>query len=100
MKVRTNEKELAAFRKLKDIAAVYSRTVDYYSKLHIAAYKAEGRPTSGTLDTPGLFAPKSEAIKKADRDYNKAVDLMYRFRRKVGAKNWKRLHTLELAGLL
>lgn len=101
IKVRTTPEEVEKYRTIKQTLTIYRAKVDKASEELKAAYKAENRPICGTLDTPGMFAPKSPAIKKADANYNNAVDA---FRRVVltlgGSKMQTRLHRLELAGVL
>lgn len=99
--VRTTSEEVEKYRTIKQTLALYYAEVDKANEAMKAAYKAENRPMSGTLDTPGLFAPKSEAIKRADARYGRAVKV---FRKVVqmlgGAKMQSRMHRLELAGLI
>lgn len=101
IKVRTTPEEVEKYRTIKQTLTTYRAKVDEAYEALKAAYKAENRPMSGTLDTPGLFAPKSPAIKAADAKYNNAVNT---FKRVVlalgGAKMQTRLHRLEVAGVL
>lgn len=101
IKVRTTPDEIAKYRTIKEALSIYRAKVDAANEALKAAYKAENLPMSGTLDTPGMFAPKSPAIKAADANYNNAVNA---FRRVVltlgGAKMQTRLHRLEMAGVL
>lgn len=100
-KVRTTPEEVEKYRTIKQTLTIYRAKVDEAYEALKAAYKAENRPMCGTLDTPGMFAPKSPAIRAADANYNNAVNT---FRRVVltlgGAKMQTRLHRLELAGVL
>lgn len=100
-KVRTTPEEVEKYRTIKQTLTIYRAKVDEAHEALKAAYKAEKRPMCGTLDTPGMFAPKSPAIRAADANYNNAVNT---FRRVVltlgGAKMQTRLHRLELAGVL
>ena len=101
IKVRTTPDEIAKCRTIKETLSIYRAKVDAANEALKAAYKAENRPMFGTLDTPGMFATKSPAIKAADANYNNAVNA---FRRVVlalgGAKMQTRLHRLEMAGVL
>lgn len=99
--VRTTPEEIAKYRTIKETLSIYRAKVNEASEALKAAYKAENRPMCGTLDTPGMFAPKSPAIKLADANYNKAVEV---FRKVIlslgGAKMQTRLHRLEMAGVI
>lgn len=101
IKVHTMPEEVAKYRAIKQTIDIYRAKVDAANEALKSAYKAENRPMSGTLDTPGMFAPKSPAIKAADANYDNAVNA---FRRVVlalgGAKMQTRLHRLEMAGVL
>lgn len=101
IKVRTTPDEVAKYRTIKEALTIYRAKVDAAYEALKSAYKAEKRPMSGTLETPGLFAPNSPAIKAADANYNNAVNA---YRRVVlalgGAKMQTRLHRLEIAGVL
>lgn len=101
IKVRTTPDEIAKYRTIKEALTIYRAKVDAANEALKAAYKAENRPMCGTLNTPGMFAPKSPAIKAADANYDKAVNT---FRRVVlmlgGAKMQARLHRLDMAGVL
>ena len=101
IKVHTTPEEVAKYRAIKQTIDIYRAKVDAANEALKSAYKAENRPMSGTLDTPGMFAPKSPAIKAADATYNNAVNA---FRCVVlalgGAKIQTRLHRLEMAGVL
>lgn len=101
IKVRTTPDEIAKYRTIKEALSIYRAKVDAANEALKTAYKAEGRPMSGTIETPGLFAPKSPAIKAADANYDKAVNT---YRRVVlmlgGAKMQARLHRLDMAGVL
>lgn len=101
IKVRTTPDEITKCRTIKETLSIYRAKVDAANEALKAAYKAESRPMCGTLNTPGMFAPKSPAIKAADANYNNAVNA---FRRVVlafgGAKMQTRLHRLEMAGVL
>lgn len=101
IKVRTTPEEIAKYRTIKQALTIYRAKVDAANEALKSAYKAENRPMCGTLETPGMFAPKSPAIKAADANYNNAVNA---FRRVVlalgGAKMQTRLHRLEIAGVL
>lgn len=101
IKVRTTPDEIAKCRTIKETLSIYRAKVDAANEALKAAYKAENRPMCGTLDTLGMFAPKSPAIKAADANYNNAANV---FRRVLltlgGAKMQARLHRLEMAGLL
>ena len=101
IKVRTTPDEIAKYRTIKEALTIYRAKVDAANEALKSAYKAEKRPMSGTLDTPGMFAPKSPAIKAADANYNNAVNA---YRRVVlalgGAQMQTRLHRLEIAGVL
>lgn len=99
-KVRTNPEEIEAYRKIKAAKDFYFRNVERATEAQKAAYKAENRPMCGTLDTPGMFAPKSKAIKKADAEMAKAMELSRRYLTLIGSKKMARLHRLELAGVL
>ena len=101
IKVRTTPDEVAKYRTIKEALSIFRAKVDAANEALKAAYKAENRPLSGTLETPGMFATKSPAIKAADANYDNAVSA---FRRVVlalgGAKMQARLHRLEMAGVL
>lgn len=101
IKVHTTPEEVAKYRAIKQTIDIYRAKVDAANEALKSAYKAENRPMSGTLDTPGMFAPKSPAIKAADANCDNAVNA---FRRVVlalgGAKMQTRLHRLEMAGVL
>ena len=101
IKVRTTPDEVAKYRTIKEALSIYRAKVDAANEALKAAYKAENITLSGTLETPGMFAPKSPAIKAADANYNNAVNA---YRRVVlalgGAKMQKRLHRLDMAGVL
>lgn len=101
IKVRTTPEEVEKYRTIKQTLTIYRAKVDKASEELKAAYKAENRPMCGTLDTPGMFTPKSPAIKAADANYNNAVNT---FKRVVlalgGAKMQTRLHRLEMAGMI
>lgn len=101
VRVRTTPEEVEKYRTIKQTLTIYRAKVNEASEALKAAYKAENRPMCGTLDTPGMFAPKSPAIKAADANYKKAVEVF----RKIylllgGAKMRARLHRLEMAGVL
>lgn len=100
IKVRTTPEEVEAYRKIKAAKDFYLRNVERAAEAQKAAYKAENRPLCGTLDTPGMFAPKSEAIKKADSEMKKAMELSRRYLTLIGSKRMARLHRLELAGVI
>mgnify|MGYP000757876711 CR=1 FL=1 len=100
IKVRTTPEELEAYRKIKAAKDFYLQNVEKASEAQKAAYKAENRPMCGTLDTPRMFAPKSEAIRRADAAMQRAMDLSRNYLKLVGAKKLARLHRLELAGVL
>ena len=101
IKVHTTPEEVAKYRAIKQTIDIYRAKVDAANEALKSAYKAENRPMCGTLDTPGMFATKSPAIKAADANYDNAVNA---FRRIVlalgGAKIQTRLHRLEMAGVL
>lgn len=101
IKVRTTPDEIAKYRTIKETLSIYRAKADAANEALKAAYKAENLPMCGTLDTPGMFVPKSPAIKAADANYNNAVNA---YRRIVlalgGAKMQTRLHRLEMAGVL
>lgn len=101
IKVRTTPEEVEKYRAIKQALTIYRAKVDAANESLKAAYKAENRPMSGTLDTPGMFAPKSPAIKAADANYDKAVNTFRRITLILGgAKMQARLHRLEMAGVL
>lgn len=100
IKVRTTPEEVAEYAKIKAMKQFYYDCVDRYSAEQRAAYAAENRPLCGTLDTPGMFAPRSEAIKRADANLRAAMDASAKFLKSIGAKKLTRLHRLEMAGLL
>lgn len=100
MRVRTTPTEVAQYAELKRMMQFYAKLQDKASERQRAVYIAEGRPMSGDLNTPGLFAPKSAAVKAADAEFQKAMEIYRNFRKKVGAKRLSRLHALELAGLI
>lgn len=101
IKVHTTPEEVAKYRAIKQTIDIYLAKVDAANEALKVAYKAENRPMCGTLDTPGMFAPKSPSIKAAEANYNNAVN---EFRRVVlalgGAKMQTRLHRFEMAGVL
>lgn len=99
-KVRTTPEEIEAYRKIKAAKDFYLLNVERAAEAQKAAYKAENRPMCGTLDTPGMFAPKSVAIQRADSELRKAMELSRRYLTLIGAKRMARLHRLELAGVL
>ena len=101
VRVRTTPAEIEKYRYIKQCLASCQAVISSAYETLKAVYNAEGLPMSGGLDTPGLFAPESESIKKAHAAYDRAV----MFRRKTvlllgGAKTLTRLHHLELAGVL
>lgn len=100
IKVRTTPDEMAEMCKIKAMKQFYMDGVDRYSAEQRAAYAAENRPMCGTLNTPGMFAPKSEAIRRADANLRQAMDASAKFLKSIGAKKLTRLHRLEMAGLL
>lgn len=101
VKVRTTPEEIAKYRTIKETLSIYRAKVDKASEALKAAYKAENRPMCGTLDTPGMFTPKSPAIRLADANYNKAVEVFREVILSLGGANMQtRLHRLELAGLI
>lgn len=101
IKVRTTPEEVAKYRTIKQTLTIYRAKVDEAHEALKAAYKAENRPMCGTLDTPGMFTPKSPAIKAADTNYNKAVNTFKKVTLALGgAKMQTRLHRLEVAGVL
>ena len=101
IKVRTTPEEIAKYRTIKQALTIYRAKVDAANEALKSAYKAENRPMCGTRDTPGLFAPKSPAIKAADANYDKAVNTFRRITLMLGgAKMQARLHRLEMAGVL
>lgn len=63
LKVRTNSKEIEKYRTIKQTLSLYRAEVNKAGEAMKAAYKAENRPMSGTLDTPGLFAPQKRCNK-------------------------------------
>lgn len=101
IRVRTTPEEVEKYRTIKQTLTIYRAKVDKASEALKAAYKAENRPMCGTLDTPGMFTPKSPAIKAADANYNNAVNALKKVILTLGgAKMHARLHRLEKAGLL
>ena len=99
--VRTTPEEIAKYRTIKETLSIYRTKVNEANEALKATYKAENRPMCGTLDTPGMFAPKSPAIKLADANYSKAVKVFRKVALSLGgAKMQTRLHRLELAGLI
>lgn len=101
IKVHTTPDEIAKYRAIKQTIDIYRAKVDAANEALKSAYKAENRPMSGTLETPGMFAPKSPAIKAADANYNNAVNAYMRIVLALGgAKIQTRLHRLEMAGVL
>lgn len=100
IRVRTTPEEVAEYARIKAAKDFYLRNMEKYAAEQKAAYAAENRPMCGTLDTPGMFAPKSEAIKRADRNFQRAMDLSRDYLKTIGAKRLARLHRLELAGLI
>lgn len=99
-RVRTTPEEIEAYRKIKAAKDFYLRNVERASAAQKAAYKAENRPMCGTLETPGMFAPKSDTIRKADAEMAKAMELNRRYLTLIGSKKMARLHRLELAGVI
>ena len=101
IKVRTTPDEIAKYRTIKEALSIYRAKVDAANEALKAAYKAENIPMSGNLETPGMFTPKSPAIKAADANYNNAVNAYRRIVLSLGgAKMQTRLHRLEMAGVL
>lgn len=95
--VRTTPEEVQQYKVIKAMHKAVHAKIDEADERLRAVYKAEGRPTCGGLE---IITPKSEAVKKVDADFRKAIEVAQQFRIKVGAKRYARMHRLELAGLI
>lgn len=100
IKVRTTPEEIAEFAKIKAAICIYKNLYAAASEKLKLAYKAENRPMVGGLNDSEFWIPKSEAIKKADKEFARISNICRAFGKTIGAKRLNRLHRLELAGVV
>lgn len=100
IKIRISEANLNAYKSLKAIKEALNKNLKAKEDAMIKAYQAEGRPMVGGFNDKEFWESKSEAIKFADNEFIKAFDACRTFNRNLGAKCLKKLHQLEMAGMI
>lgn len=99
LSAKTTPEEVAYYAKIRDVRNKLYENIEKAETIQKRAYEAENRPLVGTLQTDGMFTPKSAALKAVDARLSAAMDASARFLRSVGTKRMRRLHHLELAGV-
>lgn len=100
IKIRISEEDLIFYKSVKAIKDALNKNLNDKEDALIKAYQAEGRTMVGGLNNAEFWKPKSEAIKFADNEFTKAFDACRTFNRNLGAKRLKRLHKLDMAGMI